>query len=146
MAQQENATKEARTKEEIVPQYLHEFLDRFDKKEAERFPESRPYDHAIDTKPDFIPKDCKVYPLSPKEQEALDEFLEENLRKGFIRPSKSPQASPFFFVGKKDGKLRPVQDYRRLNEVTIKDAYPLPLIEDTMACIKKCKFFTKLDI
>ena len=79
MAQQENATKEARTKEEIVPQYLHEFLDRFDKKEAERFPESRPYDHAIDTKPDFIPKDCKVYPLSPKEQEALDEFLEENL-------------------------------------------------------------------
>ena len=55
--------------------------------------------------------DCKVYPLNLDEQKALDEFLEENLKSGRIRPSNSTMASPFFFVKKKDGALRPVQDY-----------------------------------
>ncbi len=70
--------------------------------------------------------DCKVYPLNRNEQAELDKFLDENLSSGRIRPSKSPMASPFFFVKKKDGKLRPVQDYRKLNEMTIKNRYPLP--------------------
>ena len=75
-------------------------------------PDPRSWDHAIDLKPDFVTKDCKVYPLSPSEQKKLDEFLEENLSKGYIRPSKSPMASPFFFVSKKDSDtLRPCQDY-----------------------------------
>ncbi|THG96303.1 hypothetical protein EW145_g7803 [Phellinidium pouzarii] len=67
--------------------------------------------------------------MTPKEELALDEFLTENLCKGYIHPSKSPMASPFFFVDKKDGTLRPCQDYRALNKGTIKNAYPLPLIE-----------------
>jgi hypothetical protein len=78
----------------------HEYKLVFEKEASEHFPESRPWDHTIDLKPDFILKDCKVYPLTPAEQ--LDEFLEENLCKGYIRPSKSPMASPFFFVLKKD--------------------------------------------
>ena len=64
------------------------------------------------------------------EQGELDKFLEENLRKGYIIPSKSPLASPVFFVKKKDGKLRMVQDYRKLNDITIKNRYPLPLASD----------------
>jgi hypothetical protein len=57
----------------------HEYKSVFEKEASERFPESRPWDHAIDLKPNFIPKDCKVYPLTPAEQTKLDEFLEENL-------------------------------------------------------------------
>ena len=110
-------------------------------------PERRKWDHAIDLKPDFIPKDFKVYPMSPEEQKKLNEFLDENLRKGYIRPSKSPMASPFFFVAKKDSKkLRPCQDYRRLNEGMIKNAYPLPRIGDLLDKLKGAKVFTKLDL
>jgi hypothetical protein len=84
--------------------------------------------------------------LNPPEQPALEEFLEENLRTGCIRPSKSPIASPFFFIKKKDGKLRPVQDYRKLNEMTIKNHYPLPLIGELIDKLKGAKYFTKLDV
>ena len=76
----------------------------------------------------------------------MDKFLKENLEKGYIRPSQSPMASPFFFVGKKDGKLRPCQDYRYLNEHTIKNAYPLPLIGELLDKLKGARQFTKLEI
>ena len=79
--------------------------DVFDKVTAERFPESRPWDHAIDLKEDFVPLDCKVYPMTLPEQAELGKFIDKNLAKGYIRPSKSPMASPFFFISKKDGKL-----------------------------------------
>jgi hypothetical protein len=71
-----------------------------------------------------------IYHLTPKEDAALKEYITEHLRKRYIRPSKSSMASPFFFVDKKDGKLRLVQDYRKLNEITVKNAAPLPLIPD----------------
>ncbi|KAF8825753.1 hypothetical protein HHX47_DHR6000143 [Lentinula edodes] len=91
--------------------YLIEYADVFSKKDFDQMPERCPWDHAIELTPGSKPVDCKVYPLSPLEQKALDEFLEENLRSGQIRPSRSPMASPFFFVKKKDGTLWPVQDY-----------------------------------
>lgn len=85
--------------------------------------------------------------MSPGEQERLDEFLEENLRKGYIRQSKSPQALPFFFISKKDStKLRPTQDYRKLNDGTIKNSYPLPLVSNLLDKLKGAKYFTKLDL
>ncbi len=90
--------------------------------------------------------DCKVYPLNRNEQEQLDAFLDENLASGQIHPSKSPFASPFFFVKKKDGTLRPVQDYRKLNEMTIKNRYPLPLISELIDKLCRAKYFTKFDI
>src|SRR3954471_20293836 len=95
---------------------------------------------------DSQPIDCKIYPLSLEEQKQLDEFLKENLESGRIRPSKSLMASPFFFVKKKDGKLRPVQDYWKLNEMMIKNCYPLPLIQELVDKLKGAKYFTKLDI
>uniref|UniRef100_A0A0W0G3W2 Reverse transcriptase domain-containing protein n=1 Tax=Moniliophthora roreri TaxID=221103 RepID=A0A0W0G3W2_MONRR len=133
--------------EELLPPYLSDYSDRFKKKKAERFPPSRPYDHTIDLKPDFKPWDCKIYSLSPKEWIEQDKFLDENLRKGYIRPSKSLMASPFFFVAKKEaGALRPCQDYRDLNNGTVKNHYPLPLVTDLVDKLKTAKVFTKLDL
>jgi len=81
-----------------------------------------------------------------QEKEEVREFMEEQLRKGYIRPSKSPQTSPVFFVGKKDGKKRMVQDYQYLNKGTIKDNYPLPLISDLIDTMGTKRVFTKMDL
>ncbi|KAF8672003.1 hypothetical protein AX14_005627 [Amanita brunnescens Koide BX004] len=89
--------------------------------------------------------DCKIYPLNPQEQKELDEFLKEQLETGRIRSSKSPMASPFF-VKKKDGKLRPVQDYRKLNKMTIKNRYLLPLISELIDQLTGAKYFSKMDV
>ena len=126
--------------------YIKEFPEVFSKKDFDQLPERRPWDHAIDLMPGAKPADCKIYPLNPSEQKALDDFLEENLRTGRIRPSSSSMAAPFFFVKKKDGSLRPVQDYCRLNDMTIKNKYPLPLIQELIDKLKDSKVFTKMDI
>ncbi|KAJ2926197.1 hypothetical protein H1R20_g10898, partial [Candolleomyces eurysporus] len=146
LAQEHEEKKKEIPLEEQIPKRYHEYLDLFDKKTATRFPASRPYDHKIDLKPEFIPKIGKTYSLSPKETDELDSFLKENLEKGYIEPSQSPQAAPFFFVAKKDGSLRPCQDYRYVNEFTIRNAYPLPLISDLMDKLKNAKYFTKMDV
>ena len=143
---QESADKKEKTLDEMLPAEVLDYKDVFDKQTAEHFPELWPWDHTIDLKEDFVPKDCKIYLLSPPEQLELDKFIDENLAKGYIRPLKSPMASPFFFIDKKDGKLWPCQDYWKLNEGTIKNAYPLPLISGLIDQLKGAKYFTKLDV
>ena len=94
--------------EEQIPKEFHEFLDVFSEEgKAARFPESWPWDHKIEMMDTFVPKYFKTYNLTPQEQIELDKFLKENLEKGYVGPSQSPMVSPFFFVDKKDGKLRP---------------------------------------
>ncbi|PIL30802.1 hypothetical protein GSI_06970 [Ganoderma sinense ZZ0214-1] len=146
LAEQEYQKKEIRPVEEIVPKQYHKYLRVFSKEASERLPDHGPYDHAIELVPDARMFHSKVYPLSPSEQVELDKFINENLAKGYIQESKLPMSSPFFFVKKKDGSLRPVQDYRRLNDITIKNRYLLPLVSDLMDRLKKAKYFTKLDI
>ncbi|CDO77972.1 hypothetical protein BN946_scf184861.g1 [Trametes cinnabarina] len=136
----------AKSFEDIVPEHYRDFRDVFDEATFSTLPEHRPWDHAIELLPDAKPYCGKIYPMSLDEQKALDDFLEENLRTGRIRPSKSPWGAPFFFVKKKDGKLRPVQDYRRLNEMTKKNKYPLPLMTELLDRLKGAKYYTKLDI
>jgi hypothetical protein len=80
------------------------------------------------------------------EQTEMDTFLEEALATGCIRQSKSPLGAPVFFIKKKDGKLRFVQDYRALNTITRKNRYPLLLIDDLIHPLKDAHYFTKLDI
>jgi len=135
-----------KTFEDIVPSQYHEYRAVFSKESFDELPDRKPWDHAIELKPDAEPHRCKIYPLSPNEQGELDAFLDENLKSGRIRPSKSPMASPVFFIKKKDGSLRLVQDYRRLNDMTIKNAYPLPLISELINKLSKAKYFTKLDV
>ena len=141
------ADQSARTWQEQVPAVYHQFGKVFSDIESTRFPESRPWDHAIELLPDApTTLDCKIYPLPEGQQGALDKFLEEHLAKGYIRRSNSPYSSPFFFIKKKDGKLRPVQDYRALNNWTVRNTYPLPLIKELITKLVKKKWFTKLDI
>ncbi|KXN86809.1 hypothetical protein AN958_09605, partial [Leucoagaricus sp. SymC.cos] len=88
-----------------VPLEYHDFLKVFDKKASERYPPPHSWDHKIETKPSFHSILIKSYQLSLKEEQELDTFLKANLDKGYIKPSKFPMASPFFFIAKKDGKL-----------------------------------------
>ena len=104
------------TKKVEIPKEYKQHWRVFSKEEAHQFPPSRPWDHTIKLK-DGVPKaiDCKVYPTTLTEDKALQKFIQEQLEKGYISKSKLPYASPFFFIKKKDGKLCPVQDYRKLN-------------------------------
>ena len=81
-----------------------------------------------------------------KEEEALNQWLDEQLKAGLIVESKSWYAAPCFYIPKKDGSLQLVQDYRKLNQVTIKDKTPLPLIGEVIDKLKEAKYFNKLDL
>ena len=130
-----------------VPKYLWEYGDVFSKQKSERMPARKAYDHAIDLEENApLPKPAKLYPLSPKEKNSLDEWINEELRKEYIQKSKSPVAAPVFFVRKKDQSLRLVQDYRKLNDITIKNRYPIPRINDLVDSLSQAKVFTKIDL
>jgi hypothetical protein len=129
-----------------VPDYVKMFGQVFSEEGFAKLPNRKPWDHAIELVPGAQLKGCKVYPLLVTEQAELDNFLTENLETGRIRPSKSPMASLVFFIKKKDGSLRLVQDYRMLNEMTVKNKYPLPLISELVNQLQGAKYFTKLDV
>jgi len=132
--------------ERHIPPHLRNFHSAFSKDSFNELPRTKPWDHTIKLTPNASPKSCKVYPLSASKQKELDAFLKENLKSGWIRPSKFPMAAPVFFVKKKNGKLRLVQDYRVLNTMTMKNKYPLPLIPELIVKLRRAKYFTKLDI
>ena len=143
--EEEMAKSEAEAKR-LVLEKFHRWIKVFGKKQSERMLTRKLWDHTIDVKERFILWKGKVYSLSREEREEVRKFIKEQLRKGYIRPSKSPQMVPVFFVGKKDGKKRMVQDYRYLNEWTIKNNYPLPLISDILENIGTKKIFMKMDL
>jgi hypothetical protein len=87
-----------------------------------------------------------LYKIITAELEATKKYLLENLDKGFITPSQSPFAAPVLFVRKSNGSLRFYIDYRKLNQITYKNRYPLSLINETLARISRAKIFIKLDI
>lgn len=133
-----------------VPQEYHDFQDVFSKVRSDRLSPSRPgIDHKIELTEGARPEDLNytpLYKLSLEELEACKRYIEENLDKGFIVPSQSPWAAPILFVRKHDGALRFCVDYRKLNALTVKDRYPLPLIEETLSRISEARYFTKIDI
>jgi len=101
------------------------------------------WDHTIDLKKIFKPKKERIYPLSKDEKEKVQKFVNNQLRKEYIRPSKSSQIPPVFFVVKKE---RMVIDYHSLNNQTVKNNYPLPLITDLINTMGSKKIFTKIDL
>ena len=135
------------TTKATVPSEYKAYEKVFSEEESKQYPPKRVWDHAIELKegsPNMM--DCKVYPLSQTEDVAVQEFVKSKLAKGYIQVSKSPYASPFFFIRKKDGKLRPVQDYRKINALTVHNQYPLPLISDLIRDLSNAHIYTKLDV
>jgi hypothetical protein len=109
-------------------------------------PEHSRWDHEIPLREGTQPRLHKVYGLNPEQREALKDYIKENLRKGHIRASTSPAGYPILFVPKKNGKLRLCVDYRQLNDITIKNRYPLPLISDLRDRLHGAQWFTTLDL
>ena len=133
--------------QDYVLKEYHKFGKVFDEISSHRLPPRRTWDHAIDllpNAPDVL--DCKTYQLPDGYKQALEEFIKEQLKKGYIRHSKSPYASPLFFIKKKNGKPQPVQDYSMVNTYTIRNTYPLPLIKELINKLVRKQWFTKFDI
>src|SRR6266446_8014160 len=129
-----------------IPAEYHEFRDVFSGEKAGTLALHRPYDLQINVEEGTKPIHGPIYSLSPPELMALQEFLEEHTRNGFISPSKSPWGSPILFVKKKDGSLCLCMDFHALNRVTEKDCYPLPLISDLLMSPAPARIYSKIDL
>ena len=129
----------------ILEEY-HEYANVFSKSKAETLAPHRPYDLQIDLEKDFHPPVGTIYSLSKFEQEALKEFIDKNLTNGFIHSTSSPHGALVLFMKKKDSSLRLCVDFRRLNKITKKDRYPLPLIFDLLDSPCKARIYTKINL
>jgi hypothetical protein len=109
-------------------------------------PPDRDIEFSIELLPGTAPISKRPYRMNVKDLAGLKKQIEELLSKGFIRPSSSPWGVPTLFVDKKDGSRRMCVDYRSLNEVTIKNKYPLPRIEDLFDQMRGAKVFSKIDL
>lgn len=138
----------ARDLKKLVPEEYHDFLDVFSPEKAKELPPHREkWDHRIRLKEGAqLPRTESLRRLAPDELTALKDYITENLNRAWITPSTSEYASPVLFVKKPNGGIRFCVDYRGLNNVTKKNQYPLPLIDETIAKVVKAKIFTKFDI
>src|SRR5881394_1003592 len=131
----------------LIPPEYEDFADVFDAEKFKELPPHRDYDCAINFKEGAtLPKPARPYPMSPDQTKQLREFLEQELQDGKIRCSKSEIAAPCFYIKKQDGSLRLVTDYRKINDITISDQFPIPLPEDLIEQLREAKVFTKLDL
>jgi len=136
-----------KTNPEDLLEYIQPFMYLFNKKKFEKLPERQEWDHKINII-DKVPKELntKAYIMTLKKEEALNQWLGKQLKAGLIVESKSKYAAPCFYIPKKDGSLQLVQDYRKLNQVTIKDKMPLPLIGEVIDKLKEARYFNKLNL
>ena len=125
---------------------LNEFADVFANDLPNRMALGTTVEHEIELEPGKAPPVRGLYRMSPSELQELKSLLSELLAKDFIAPSASPFAAPVLFVSKKDGSRRLCTDFRALNQITVKNRYPLPRIEDLQDCLQKAKVFSKIDL
>ena len=139
-------SEENKSVEPTIPKAYNEFIDVFSEESANVLPKHGKQDHAIDLMDDKQPPYGPIYNLSETELTTLRQYIDKNLASQFIRPSKSPAGAPILFVKKSSGALRLCVDYRGLNNITIKNRYPLPLIGESLDRLGKAKRFTQLDL
>ena len=133
--------------ERLVPEEYHDLRQAFEKGEKTGLPPHRPgIDLEINMEEGKELPDQKIYPLGAEELERVQDYINKNQERGWIREAFTDGGSPIMFVKKKDGSLRLCVDYRALNEVTKKARYPLPLIGEALDRLHTAKYFTKLDI
>jgi hypothetical protein len=143
------AGKAPLTDEELrnrLPDWLRDMMTGFLTRKADELPPRRAWDHKIDIIPGREPPYQKNRPFSPPELLVVRKWLDDNLDKGFIRESRARCAAPLLLASKPGGGVRICQDYRGLNNVTIKNRYPLPLIRETLDALCNAVVYTKLDI
>ena len=95
-------------------------------------PPHRVYDHAITLEYSVSPVNCRPYRYSPFQKDEIEKQVAEMLKAGVVVPSMSPYASPVLLVKKKDGECRFCVDYRWLNSITIKNKFPLPVVDELL--------------
>jgi hypothetical protein len=133
-------------KSTTLPDFLSDFSDVFPSEIPHQLPPPREIDHRIELTQSTPPTPRSIYRMSPSELDELKKQLDELLECGFIQRSKSPFGAPVLFVKKKDGSMRMCVDYRDLNRITIKNRYPLPLIQELFDQLHGAKWFSKLDL
>src|SRR5216683_6522332 len=132
---------------EIIPQWCHEYLDIFTKKEAIDLLPHRPWDHHVNLTPDAPPSiSCHTYPLSHAEEEFQTKYIQEQLDAGLIQELKSPYATSIFYIKKKNGSFCPIFDYQKINAITVKDTFPLPCINTIIEGARNKVKFSVLDL
>ena len=141
-----STTREDQATTSVRTDVLKEFRDVFPTELPEGLPPKRDIDHKIELVPGSAPTNRPTYRMSPTELDELKKQLDELVKAGFIRPSKSPFGAPILFVKKKDGTMRMCIDYRALNGITIKNSYPLPRIDELFDRLHGAKVFSKIDL
>jgi len=139
----EETLKEVKAK---LSSKYHDYLDVFDRAMADQLPPHRFYDHKIELTDEETSSRSRLYHMSGYKLQKVKNYLIEHLNKGFISSSSAPYASPILFAEKKDDSLRFCVDYRKLNALTKRNRYPLPLIDETLARIQESKYLTRLNI
>ncbi|RYO77870.1 hypothetical protein DL764_010172 [Monosporascus ibericus] len=129
----------------LPPEY-HDLAKAFIPSNADALPPHRPFDHKIELLPGQTPPYSRARAMSPHELLAVRKYIDDHLEKGFIRPSSSSAAAPILLAKKPGGGVRICVDYRGLNNVTVKNRYPIPLIRETLDALCSARVYTKLDI
>jgi hypothetical protein len=130
-----------------IPRIYNSWEHLFQEEEtAKALPKHQSWNHEIKLEPGKEPTFGPIYALSKKELSILRKYLAENEKKGFIRKSQSRAGYSILFTPKKDGELRLCVDYWKLNDITIKNRYPLPNISELQDRLFGAKYFIKLDL
>jgi hypothetical protein len=109
-------------------------------------PPSRAFDHKIPLMAGAQPVNVKPYRYNPQQKDEIERQIKDMIKQGIVRPSQSPFASPVILVKKKDGSWRFCVDYRQLNAVTVKDRYPMPVVDELLDELSGSMYFSKLDL
>ncbi len=128
------------------PREYHDLEVVFSKNETLSLPAHRPYNCAIGLLPGAPLPSGRLYNLSRPEREAMEKYISDSQAAEIIRPSSSPLGVGFFLADKKDKTLRPCIDFRGLNNITVKNKYPQPLINSAFELLQDARIFTKLDL
>jgi hypothetical protein len=131
-----------------VPPEVKSLLDHYTDifAEPDTLPPSRVYDHAIHLMPGAAPVNARPYRYSPLQKDEIERQVQKMIKSGIISPSLSPFASPVLLVKKKDGSWRFCIDYRKLNAITVKSKFPMPIVDELLDELAGTKWFSKLDL
>ena len=135
---------------ETVPKDILSVLEKYKDLMPDSLPKSLPprtmIDHEIELLPGAKPPAKNAYRMAPPELAELRKQLDELLNAGFVRPAKAPYGAPVLFQKKNDGSMRLCIDYHALNKITVRNRYPLPIINDLFDRLHGAKYFSKLDL